>query len=127
VDYLAELTGHISEQFPRGFSFNDAAAKYVISTSRSARSASVKASGTSTEIAAHPLTELVMIEHETIGGESGGNVAWDAAARLLDHRDRRTDLAGCAVSALEAVMFDKGLLKGVQRADKSQAFDVVID
>src|SRR5438270_7557828 len=64
--------------------------------------------GTAAEIAAHIFADL----------------GFRAGMTLIDAGNRRHDLAGRAVAALEAVMIDEGLLHGMQAAGgRSDAFD----
>ena len=57
------------------------------------------------------------------GRHVGGDVAGPAGLRFGEHADRRADLAGGAVAALEAVVLDERGLQRVQRAGRAQAFD----
>src|SRR5690606_13567566 len=61
------------------------------------------------EIAAHPFPELGF--QVTVGGHG-----WSTSGELVHHADRRGDLPGCAVTALETVVFDEGALHRVQLA-----------
>jgi hypothetical protein len=64
--------------------------------------------GTATaDIAAHQLANFIGGVRLVLGDQPGGG----------------TDLAGGAVSALEGVMLDEGLLQGMKRASLRQAFD----
>src|SRR5215831_9844431 len=78
-----------------------------------------------TEVAAHPLTNL--------GLRQAGQVEWlrnvrrgstrPARSNLFDHGDGRHDLPRCTETALEAVMLDERLLHWVKLPVTLQSFD----
>jgi hypothetical protein len=59
----------------------------------------------------HPLAEFVMVELDRLGRQVSGDRAWHATPYLARHPDGRTNLAGCAIAALKAIMLDKGMLQ----------------
>ncbi len=75
------------------------------------------------EIAAHPLAQLVVTERYRLRLEIRSDVTRHALAKLGRHADRRADLTGRAIAALEPVMFDKRLLQRMERAGGAEALD----
>src|SRR3984957_14062428 len=75
------------------------------------------------EVAAHPLAQLAVTERDRLRFEIGRDIARHALAKLRRHADRRADLSRRAIAALEPVMFDEGLLQGMQRAGSAEALD----
>ena len=75
------------------------------------------------EIAAHPLAQFVVTERDRLRLEIRSDVARHALAKFGRHADRRADLTGRAIAALEPVMFDEGLLQGMERAGRAEALD----
>src|ERR1700719_1583543 len=67
-------------------------------------------------VAAHPLADFIGRQIDcTCSAQIGGNDAYISALCFLEQRDRRTDLAGRTVAALESIMFKKSLLDRMQR------------
>lgn len=79
--------------------------------------------GAPTDVAAHPLADLLIGQRDPRRGHVSGGVAGPARLHLGKHADGRTDLAGSAVATLEAVTLDEGALHGVQAIGIAQAFD----
>lgn len=52
-----------------------------------------------------------------------GDGAWRAAAKFLQHAHRGADLSRRAVAALEAIVFDEGLLHRVQYSRLRESLD----
>src|ERR1700722_13255721 len=75
------------------------------------------------EIAAHPLPQLIVTERYHLRLEIRSDVTRHAVAKLGRHADRRADLTGRAIAALESVVFDERLLQGMQRAGSAEALD----
>ena len=50
-------------------------------------------------------------------------MARNAGLDLVEHRDRGADLAGCAVAALEAIVFDERGLHGMHLVGRAETFD----
>src|ERR1700722_3526748 len=75
------------------------------------------------EIAAHPLAQLIVTERYRLCLEIRGDVTRHAPAKLRRHADRRADLTGRAIAALEPVVFDERLLQGMKRARGAEALD----
>src|SRR4051794_30395510 len=81
------------------------------------------------QIAAHALAQFVMAERETVRRKIAGDVARHTGACFGDHRNRRANLAGRTVAALEAVMLDKRLLERMEvgsRADPLDGGDLLV-
>src|ERR1700722_15179444 len=76
-----------------------------------------------TEIAAHPLAQLIVTERYRLRLEIRRDVTQHALAKLGGHADRRADLTGRAIAALKSVVFDERLLQGMQRARGAEALD----
>ena len=82
----------------------------------------VRVGAAAADVAAHAFAHFV-------GGqprprrEVGGDMAGNARLDLVEHRDRRADLARRAVAALVAVVLDEGGLHRVQLVRRAQAFD----
>src|SRR6185437_928736 len=68
------------------------------------------------EVSAHALAHLVVLRR-------GRDRARNAGPELAHHPERRADLAGCAIAALEAVAVDEGLLERMQLAVRREPFD----
>ncbi len=83
----------------------------------------VRIGGAPTDVAAHPLADLLIGQRDPRRGHVSGGVAGPARLHLGEHADGRTDLARSAVAALEAVTLDEGALHGVQAIGNAQAFD----
>src|SRR5260370_26342426 len=83
----------------------------VVSSSRVADladgSADVGISGTAAEVAAHPLADLLV----------AGSVSF------FKQSNRRHDLSGCAIAALEGIIGKEGVLHGMQLRTLGQSFD----
>src|ERR1700722_13564733 len=75
------------------------------------------------EIAAHPFAQLVVTERYRLCLQIRSDVARHAPAKLRRHADRRADLTGRAIAALKPVVFDEGLLQGMERAGSAEALD----
>src|SRR5205085_2795456 len=74
------------------------------------------------QVAAHALLDLGVGQLEGAGA-SRGHRARHAGAILGEHPNRRADLSGRAVAALEAVVLDEGHLERVRRVLAADAFD----
>ena len=69
------------------------------------------------EISAHPLLDFFIGKfNRSLLSEITGDSAGRASLPLLQHGDRRTNLAGSAVAALKAIVFDEGSLHRVEFA-----------
>jgi len=84
--------------------------------------ANADVSAATTEVAAHAFAELVVGKFER-GAAIFGDGAGGALAKFIEHANGGANLAGRAVAALETVVGDEGLLKGVEFAGFFEAFD----
>src|ERR1700685_2005838 len=75
-----------------------------------------------TKIAAHALANFFVAEVDVVRCYIFGYGARHTALDLIGHADGRTNLPWRAVSALEAVMLDKGALQRMHFARSSNAF-----
>src|ERR1700722_920687 len=75
------------------------------------------------EIAAHPLAQFVVTERSRLRLEVRSDVTRHALAKLGRHADRRADLTGRAIAALEPVVFDERLLQRMKRARSAEPLD----
>ncbi len=64
----------------------------------------------SAEVAAHAFADFTLVDRDNGGGEITGDDARDVALDFASHPDSGTELARCAISALKAIVLDKGLL-----------------
>ena len=78
-----------------------------------------------TEIAAHPLPNLVVGQSDSTGFSHHirGHVTCFAILRFLHQRHGRTDLSWRAESALKSVVLDEGGLHGMKRFAFCQPLD----
>src|SRR5471032_1510894 len=79
-------------------------------------------SAAAAQIAAHALLQLLSREND-IARQVGADEARYPALGLRSHADRRANLPGRAIAALEPVMIDERLLQRVQTASFGQSFD----
>jgi hypothetical protein len=82
----------------------------------------VGVSATAADVAAHPLTQLGCAE-QWAHRDVGSCMARNASPHFLKNGDRRANLAGRAVAALEAIVFHKCGLHRVQALGRTKAFD----
>src|SRR6266516_425092 len=66
------------------------------------------------EIAAHALSDLIVVEGDVIGVQIGAHRTRPASFGLAQHTDRRANLSRRAVAALKCVVRDERPLEGVQ-------------
>ena len=83
----------------------------------------VRIGGTAADVAAHSLADFRVGQRGMRDRQVLGDVARHAGAAFRQHADGGTDLPGCAVAALEAVMLDEGGLHRMQRFAVGEAFD----
>src|SRR6266516_568982 len=83
----------------------------------------VRIGSTPAEIAAHALPNLVVVELHMIGAQIGTYCTRPASLGLAQHSDRRADLSGRTVAALERVVCDERLLERVQVLTICQPLD----
>ena len=70
--------------------------------------------GAPAEVAAHPFADLRIGERHDSGSNVLGDRARPTGCMFRQHPDRRADLAGRAVAALEAIELDEGRLHGME-------------
>jgi hypothetical protein len=78
---------------------------------------------TPTQIPAHALLKLFAGQCDRLIGKILREVAGHAALNLFEHRYRRTNLPGRAITALEAIVLDEGFLQGVKRSLGPETLD----
>jgi len=83
----------------------------------------VRIRGAPTNVAAHPLADLLTAQRDPPGRHVRGDVAGPPIRHFREHADRGADLTGGAVAALEAVVLDESRLQGVKGAGLAQTFD----
>src|SRR5215470_912386 len=78
---------------------------------------------TAAEITAHAFADLVVAERDLLGGQISGHYTRPPVLNLAQHADRRADLPGRTVAALERVVFDKRSLQRMHVLAIRQSLD----
>jgi hypothetical protein len=76
-----------------------------------------------TDVSTHAFANFRLVEHHRRGSQIIGNIAGDVPFDLGCHPDGGTELPWRAIAALEAIMFNECLLKGMQIAVNGKTFD----